>query len=949
MVLDAGQTYSFDLGGALGAIDQVRIMSETGRTEYAVGTSHLTFTPFYSGTFFVDVSDPTTQRTGAYDVTVTALPSLSVSDVYRVEGNHGESTMRFVITQPVAATAVNLRVATRDETAIAGQDYQAVHSTVTIHAGATSVAVDVTILANTKFTPNRTFGLGVSAEGDPVARTARGFIVDDAPTDLGLPSDPMLGNQWYLYTVRAEQAWSLATGKGVTVAVFDEGIDGSDADLSANINQSLGRDGFTLAVGGQPVHVYDAHGTMVAGVIGAAKNGSGLVGVAYDAQLVSIYQGYDNNALTTLTNAFSYAKNVDVMNNSWGYSSAFVDDALSSYFKPVFQALQDAVTVGRGGLGTVMVWSAGNSAQSGDDTNLHNFTNSRYVITVGATDYFGHAAPYSSPGASILVCAPGGGGDEDGNSIFTIDRPGASGSVNGNSAFVDGTSFSAPVVSGVVALMLEVNPRLGFRDVQQILAYTARQVDIGTGMWKSNGAVDSNGGGLHYNAQAQIAGFGEVDALGAVRLAASWDTTPQTVANTREVDQWSTSGQDIPDNNSTGLSSTITVAEAMTVERVDVYVHATHPFIGDLTVMLTSPAGTQSVLMSHPGHSEQSPNGSAISDIYFTFDTVLNWGESAIGTWTLTMVDSQAEDVGSLDGWEINILGKAPNLNRVYVYTDEYPAMVAADPARGVLSDGQGGHDTLNAAALSGDCRIDLSRAGASSLGGTPLSLAQGSVINKAIGGAGHATLIASNQGSVLLGMGGNDTLTGGAGTDTALFSGSRGSYRLSHSGGSYTVTSVSGSGGTDTLTTVERLQFSDTKLALDTGLTQSAGEAVLLLGSVLPGQLVFDASKQTLLGSVIALFDAGMTPQQLSGAALRLPIWETLTGHANPTNTDIANYLLTNVYGRAPGGAELDAAAMALTSESTQGEWLGNLALSAASQAHVDLVGVAQTGITYL
>jgi hypothetical protein len=305
--------------------------------------------------------------------------------------------------------------------------------------------------------------------------------------------------------------------------------------------------------------------------------------------------------------------------------------------------------------------------------------------------------------------------------------------------------------------------------------------------------------------------------------------------------------------------------------------------------------------------------------------------------------------VGSLDAWILNIVGKEANPNHRFVFTDEYAAMLAADPARGVLSYSGNGQATLNAAALSGDCRIDLSRTSTSTLGGAPLTIAAGTTIAKAIGGAGHDTLIASSQDSVLRGMGGNDTLVGGGGTDTAIFGANRGNYLVSKLGGGYTVAATTGTEGTDTLTNVERLQFADAKLALDTGITQSAGEAALLIGVVLPGQLVFDASKQALIGSVMALFDSGYTPLQLSGAVLRLPIWDVLTGHAAPTNSDIANYLLTNVYGHAPDATTLAGATTALATESTQGQWLNTLVLSAAAQTHIDLVGVAQTGIEYV
>ena len=81
------------------------------------------------------------------------------------------------------------------------------------------------------------------------------------------------------------------------------------------------------------------------------------------------------------------------------------------------------------------------------------------------------------------------------------------------------------MVSGIAALMLEANPNLGYRDVQEILAYTSRRYILnqpapGDSPWAENGAKNSNGGGLHYNLDY---GFGLVDALAAVRLAETWE------------------------------------------------------------------------------------------------------------------------------------------------------------------------------------------------------------------------------------------------------------------------------------------------------------------------------------------------------------------------------------------------------------------------------------------
>lgn len=193
----------------------------------------------------------------------------------------------------------------------------------------------------------------------------------------------------------------------------------------------------------------------------------------------------------------------------------------------------------------------------------------------------------------------------------------------------------------------------------------------------------------------------------------------------------------------------------------------------------------------------------------------------------------------------------------------------------------------------------------------------------------------------------GSHQIDGGTGVDTASYGGLRSQYVLTLNA-SGTSTVQQGVDNADTLTNVERLHFSDAKLGIDTGTTQSSGETALLIGAVLPGLLAFDPAKQVLLGSVIGLFDAGYSIRDLSGAVLRLPIWADLTGHATPTNTDIANYLLTNVNGLAPDQATLDAAANTLSTESFQGDWLAALVLSAANQAHVNLVGLAQSGLTY-
>jgi len=230
----------------------------------------------------------------------------------------------------------------------------------------------------------------------------------------------------------------------------------------------------------------------------------------------------------------------------------------------------------------------------------------------------------------------------------------------------------------------------------------------------------------------------------------------------------------------------------------------------------------------------------------------------------------------------------------------------------------------------------------------TALNVVVGTVQGETLAGTmGRDTVAGLGGNDVLEGMAGDDSLDGGAGIDLAVYGTTRASATIGKTVTGYSVTSAAT--GTDTLASIERVQFSDISVALDTSASQSAGQTVLLLGAALPGQLVFDPSKQLLLGAVIDLFDAGYSLRDLSGALLRLPVWDVLTGQAVPSHRDIADHLLTNVYGHAPDQATLDAAVSALDTESFQGDWFAGLASSAANELHVGLVGLIDTGLEYL
>lgn len=907
------------------------------------------------------------------------MPSLSVATQQIYEGDSGTSDMTFTVVMSHAVPyAVTVQVDTIDETSTAGVDYQSQHKTLTFAPGATTATLAVPIIGNTRFEPTRVFEVQLSkAMGATIAPnsdvpgtnvTAWGIILDNdpAPLDAVVPTDESFRLQWYLFSTKLPYVWTHATGKGIKIAVLDQGIDAANPDLAKNVSLALGRNSLSMSAGGAPVLASDNHGTEVAGVIAAAKDGKGIVGVAYDAQLVSLYTPsvFSPDYLTEVANAFRYAAGMDVLNNSWGFGNllkigtnwAFLDNANDPLFKPAFDALRDLAATGRDGLGTVVVQSAGNGYNYGDDTNLHNFQNSRYIITVGATDSSGYSSIFSTTGASILVAAPGGGGYGDFESILTTDRAGTAGNNAGNYTFVDGTSFAAPIVSGIVALMLEVNPRLGYRDVQQILAYTAHQVGSSSN-WVANGAHDWNGGGLQYDLAIQSTGFGLVDALAATRLAATWDSVPRTSANVVDVIASKTTNLAIPDNTSKSAISTINIDSNVIVERVDVTVNITHPFIGDLQIALVAPSGTISILLYRPSQGALSALGSSQHDVHFTFNTVLDWGESAQGSWALLVKDSATGNVGTLDSWSLDVIGHQPTADHTYIYTAQYAQLVAADPERAVLSDTSAGKHTINASALGSDDVIDLSGATPSVINGAKLTIAAGTTIVNAYGGDGNNLLIANAKGSVLHGMAGNDVLIGAAGNDTldggagndqldggggintALYHGARGLYTITQTANGFTISDTTGAEGIDQLTHIQRLQFADTALAFD--IDGDGGQAFRIY------QAAFNRTPdKSGLGYWIAQMDHGMSLHDVALGFVQSGEFQTLYG-ANPSNADIVTRFYTNVLHRAPDQAGADYWTKLLDAHSlSTADVLMQFSESAENQAA--LIGVVKNGIEY-
>jgi subtilisin-like proprotein convertase family protein len=478
-----------------------------------------------------------------------------------------------------------------------------------------------------------------------------------------IPNDPFFshnatnpGYQWHLKNTgqnggtsgvdaNVVPAWETWKGAGVKIGIVDDGLEVTHPDLQPNADTINDYD-FNDHDNDPSPGVGEFHGTACAGLAAALGNNAlGGTGAAPEATLVGMRLISAPTTDADEADAYAYRKDIiAVKSNSWGpYDGGF---GAGGPGKLGQDSLLDAVTTGRGGLGTVFVWAAGNGNQNGDDSNYDGWAASPYALAVAAVTDGGVQSYYSEPGSNILVCAPSSGGSQD---ITTTDRVGATGynaGGGGDYASADftrtfgGTSAATPLVSGIAALMLQANPGLGYRDVQEILVRTAKKIDSNSGGWVTNGA------GFHFNVKY---GAGLVDAAAATTLAEKWTNLPslQTFSITAPE-----LALEIPDGITSGAAHNFSVlpADSLRLEHVTVHVNATHSYRGNLEWYLTSPSGVR-VRLARARINDTGAN------LDWTFMTTHFWGERSQGNWSLQAVDPTVGDVGTLNSATIGFFG----------------------------------------------------------------------------------------------------------------------------------------------------------------------------------------------------------------------------------------------------------------------------------------------------
>lgn len=321
------------------------------------------------------------------------------------------------------------------------------------------------------------------------------------------PNDPYYGNLWGLHNtgtsggiadidIDAPEAWDVLTdSSSVVVAVVDSGVDINHEDLSTNIwtnegetaNNGIDDDGNgyiddkygynAIDEDGDVVDsMLDGHGTHVAGTIGAiGNNGVGIVGVNWKVKIlpVRVFKGDLGGDIATILGAWDYVAtlkadgvNVRVLNNSFGYHG-----------ENPSQAEVDAVEAG-GALGLVYVFSSGNDGENNDiklDTSNFSLDN---VLSVASVNKKGALSSFSNYGDEYVhIAAPG--------ESITSTFPGNEYAVG------DGTSFAAPFVTGVVAMVATKNPTYTAAQLRSSITSNAYALSSLAGKTTTGGMVNA--------------------------------------------------------------------------------------------------------------------------------------------------------------------------------------------------------------------------------------------------------------------------------------------------------------------------------------------------------------------------------------------------------------------------------------------------------------------------
>ncbi|KAG7238135.1 hypothetical protein INR49_030197, partial [Caranx melampygus] len=366
------------------------------------------------------------------------------------------------------------------------------------------------------------------------------------------------------------------------------------------------------------------HGTRCAGEVAAAANNDVCgVGVAYNAKIGGVRML--DGEVTDMVEAHSLSLNpqhIHIYSASWGPE----DDgkSLDGPAKMAKEAFLQGITKGRGGLGSIFVWASGNGGREQDSCNCDGYTNSIYTLSISSTTQSGNVPWYSEPCSSTLASTFSSGNPGEKQIVTTDLRQKCTDSHTG-------TSASAPLAAGIIALALEANMNLTWRDMQHLVVRTSQPGHLSAGDWKTNG----------------------VGRRGEERLAIwnhttlTTNPTPHPLPPSLPPSSACQTYRDI--GNKLVFSKSVDACWGRpeyvnSLEHVQARLTLTHNQRGKLAIHLISPLGTRSTLL-FPRPNDFSSEG--FND--WAFMTTHSWDEDPQGEWTLEIenVAANGRDYGN--------------------------------------------------------------------------------------------------------------------------------------------------------------------------------------------------------------------------------------------------------------------------------------------------------------
>ena len=402
------------------------------------------------------------------------------------------------------------------------------------------------------------------------------------------------------------------------------------------------------------------------------------IGVAPDAHVsaVRILSGAITDADEAAALNFAYDTNA-IYSCSWG-----PPDNGKSMDAPkglVAKALLNGIYNGRNGNGSIYVFAGGNGGASDDQCNFDGYTNSIYTVTIAAVDHLGHHPYYSEMCSAIIASSYSSGA---GQAITTTDI--SRGGAPQCTSLHGGTSAAAPLVAGMLALVLELRPELTWRDVQHVLIAAAQPINAEDPDWETNGV------GRKFSHKY---GYGMIQAtrLLAVSLAhklvppQAWLESPRHNTSTPRLELNQTSSVPIE-----VTPAMLEQANLMSLEHVTATVWIEHDRRGDVQVELFSPHGTRSVLAS-PRRYDSDGDGFP----GWTFMSLKHWGEDMLGTWRLQVsdhADARRENrlPANFTGWSLTLWGAARDASKAKPWdfpegSEEHSLTLSGAPSSTVL------------------------------------------------------------------------------------------------------------------------------------------------------------------------------------------------------------------------------------------------------------------------